>query len=144
MEYMKIGQVAKIANVSIDAIRYYERQGLIPHPPRGESGYRQYTEDSAKRLLFIKRAQELGFSLKEISELLSLRVDSKASCEDVRLRTENKIQDIDEKIQTLKSVKSALVSLKKHCHTNKSTSECPVLEALDSDVLFRKTREKLK
>lgn len=74
METLTIGQLAKNAGVNIETIRYYERRGLIPEPPRRESGYRQYSPEFVTRIQFIKRAQELGFSLNEIAELLALRV----------------------------------------------------------------------
>jgi MerR family transcriptional regulator, copper efflux regulator len=76
MSTLTIGQVAKEAGVGVETLRYYEREGLVKEPPRRDSGYRQYPEDVVKRIHFIKRAQELGFSLKEIAELLALRVGS--------------------------------------------------------------------
>ncbi len=89
MKSMTIGQVAKQTGVGIETIRFYERRGLIDEPPRRDSGYRQYSEDVIARLEFIKRAKELGFSLKEINELFSLRVDHDTSCGDVRSRASN-------------------------------------------------------
>ncbi len=131
MKYLTIGQLAKKAGVNIDTIRYYEKQGLIPKPSRRESGYRQYSEDSVKRILFIKRAKELGFSLKEISELLSLRLGSSTTCGDVKKRADIKIAEIGEKIQTLQRMKTALIKLVKACEENRQAGECPMLEALD-------------
>src|SRR5215471_21335458 len=87
MEILSIGQVAKRAGVGVETVRFYEREGLLEEPPRGASGYRQYSEQVVKRLHFIKRAQQLGFSLKEISELLRLGVDGQTSCDEVKLRT---------------------------------------------------------
>ncbi len=75
MENLTIGKVAKRAQVNVETVRYYERRGLIPQPPRRESGYRRYSQDTVARIQFIKRAKELGFTLKEISELLFLRFD---------------------------------------------------------------------
>lgn len=77
---MTAGQLAKKANVKKETLRYYERRGLLNKPPRTDSGYRQYSQDAVSRIMFIKRAQKLGFSLKEISELLSLRVDKHTTC----------------------------------------------------------------
>ena len=131
MKYLTIGQLANKAGVNIDTIRYYEKQGLIPKPSRRESGYRQYSEDSVKRILFIKRAKELGFSLKEISELLSLRLDSRTKCGDVKKRADIKIAEIQGKIEALKRMRAALVRLVKACEENKQAGECPILEALD-------------
>jgi MerR family mercuric resistance operon transcriptional regulator len=132
MEKLTIGQLATRAGVNVETIRYYERRGLIPDPPRRESGYRQYSEDTVARIRFIKRAQELGFSLKETQELLTLRVDPDTTCGDVRKRTEEKIIDITEKIESLRTMKSALTKLKDQCRGKGPTSECPILEALES------------
>ena len=101
METLTIGQLAKDAGVNIETIRYYERRGLIPEPPRRKSGYRQYGSDFVLRIQFIKRAQELGFSLNEIDELLALRVDSGTACSEVKHHAEAKIADIEGKIKTL-------------------------------------------
>ena len=81
---LTIGQVAQSADVGIQTERFYERKGLINEPPRSDSGYRQYSQEVISRLRFIRRAKELGFSLKEISELLSLRVDAQTTCADVK------------------------------------------------------------
>lgn len=127
-----IGQLAKKAQVKVETVRYYERRGLIPEPPRRESGYRQYSQDTVARIHFIKRAKELGFSLKEIKELLSLRVDPNTTCGNVKKRTEIKISEIEEKIRTLKKMKKALTKLAASCRGRGPTSECPILEALDT------------
>lgn len=131
METLTIGQLAKNAGVNVETIRYYERRGLMPEPPRRESGYRQYGPDFVVRIQFIKRAQELGFSLNEIAELLALRVDSNAVCSDVKQRAEVKIANIETKIQTLQQMKQALVALVAVCNENGTTSECPILETLE-------------
>ncbi|WP_224962674.1 MerR family transcriptional regulator [Geomonas subterranea] len=133
MRTMTIGQIAKRAHVNIETLRYYERQGLIATPPRRESGYRQYPEEAVTRVRFIKRAQELGFSLKEIGELLSLRVDPSISCVEVKQRAEAKVFDIAEKIHTLQKMKEALTKLAETCSGRGPTSECPFLEALGKE-----------
>ncbi|MDC4207003.1 MAG: Hg(II)-responsive transcriptional regulator (plasmid) [Candidatus Manganitrophus sp.] len=133
MKGLTIGQLAKRAGVKIETVRYYERRGLILEPPRRESGYRQYAEDAVARIQFIKRAQELGFSLKEILELLSLRVDRHTTCKDVRQRAEAKISDIEVKIADLKRMKQALVKVTNACSGRGPTSECPILEAMNED-----------
>ncbi|GBE34469.1 mercuric resistance operon regulatory protein [bacterium BMS3Bbin06] len=132
MERLTIGKLAKQAEVNIETIRYYERRGLIPKPPRRESGYRQYPRDTVTRIQFIKRAKELGFSLREILELLSLRVDPATTCGDVKKRAEIKIADIEEKIRTLQGMKKALMNLTVECKGRGPVSECPILEALDT------------
>ncbi len=135
MEILTIGQLAKKAKVNVQTVRYYERRGLIPEPPRRESGYRQYSLDDLARLQFIRHAKELGFSLKEISELFSLRVDPGSTCADVKRRTEAKIADVVEKIQALRKIKEALTHLAGLCWGRGPTSECPILEALNSREL---------
>lgn len=135
MRDLSIGQLARTARVNVETIRYYERRGLIPEPPRRESGYRQYSEDAVSRIQFIKRAKELGFSLKEISELLSLRVDPDTTCGDVKRRAEVKIAEVDEKIRALQKIKKALTKLAALCRGSGPTSECPIMEALNSEDL---------
>src|SRR5205085_4323513 len=90
MEIFSIGQVARRACVGVETVRFYEREGLLEEPARRASGYRQYSEEAVKQICFIKRAQQLGFSLKEIRELLTLRVDRQNSCEQVKERAETK------------------------------------------------------
>lgn len=95
MKSLSIGAVAKTAGVSVEAIRYYEKEGLLEKARRTEGGYRQYSPDVLHRLSFIGRAKELGFSLDEISELLRLRMSAKSSCSSVRARAEKKIAIVD-------------------------------------------------
>ena len=124
---MKIGQVAARSRVNVQTLRYYERQGLLPIPPRTESNYRLYTGET------VKRAQELGFTLAEIKELLALRIDEDARCADVRDRAQAKIAGIEEKIRTLRSMKRVLVRLTAACAGQGSVSECSILESLDNE-----------
>ena len=107
----------------------------MPKPPRRESGYRQYSEPDVTRIKFIKRAQTLGFTLKEISELLNLRVDPDTTCGDVRRRAEVKIADMEEKIKALQRMKKALTKLASTCRGRGPTTECPILEMLGSEEL---------
>lgn len=132
MKHLTIGKLAKRAEVNVETVRYYERRGLIPRPPQRNSGYRQYPQDIVARIQFIKRAKELGFSLKEISELLSLRVDPNTTCGDVKRRAETKITDIEEKIRVLQRIKKALTRLIVLCSGEGPTSECPIMEVLDT------------
>ncbi len=131
MEMITIGKLAKRVDLNIETIRYYERRGLIPKPRRRESGYREYSDETTKRILFIKHAKDLGFSLKEINELLSLKLDPGTSCSEVRNKAEIKIYDIESKIKTLRKMKKALLKLTKICSGSGPVSECPILEALD-------------
>ncbi|MFB3068802.1 MAG: MerR family DNA-binding protein [Acidobacteriota bacterium] len=127
-----IGEIAKRSGLGLETIRFYERKGLIEEPPRTDSGYRQFPEDVVVRIRFIRRAKELGFKLSEISELLSLRVDPDTTCADVRTQTELKITDVEEKIRALQGIKTALKKLSGSCVGTGPTSECPILDALDS------------
>jgi len=126
-----IGKVASLAGVGVETIRFYERIGLIGEPPRRPSGYRQYPGEVVSRIRFIRRAKGLGFTLKEIGELLSLRVESGSTCEEVRARVEAKIADIEEKIRTLERMREALVKLIAACSAKAQATECPILEALE-------------
>ncbi len=127
---LTIGQVAKRCGVGVETIRFYEREGLIAQPSRPESGFRKYPPDAVRSVHFIQRSKALGFSLREIRELLSLRVDSAATCDAVKGRAEAKIADIEKKIRHLQEMKCALETLTVACRKKKPTSECPILEAL--------------
>jgi Predicted transcriptional regulators len=132
--HLTVGSIAKEAGVNLQTIRYYEKRRLIPAPRRGSNGYRQYSPETVRRILFIKRAQELGFSLREIQELLNLRLASSNKCGEVKQKAEIKIKEIENKITSLRRVKSALVKLKAQCEevdVKPSTSDCPLLEALE-------------
>ncbi len=131
-QMMKIGAVASQAAVNIQTVRYYERRGLLAKPPRTESNYRLYSEDSVRRVRFVKRAQQLGFTLKEIKELLALRLKPTSRSSAVKERATAKIADIEEKVRTLQRMKRALTKLTAACDGCGSTSECPILEALES------------
>lgn len=134
---LTIGKLSKQAKVSIDSIRFYERSGLISVPPRTASNYRQYPEDAVKRLRFIKRAQNLGFTLAEISDLLELSQQQSASKADVKNRTAEKILVVQSRIQDLKRMLKALKTLNDHCDGQGPILECPILEALTGDEEFR-------
>ena len=129
-DVMQIGRLAAQAGVNVQTLRYYERRGLLPRPPRTETNYRAYPEDAVVRVRFVKRAQELGFSLLEIKELLSLRAAPRARCADVLQRSKRKIQDIDDKIATLRRMRRALSKLMAECHGTLPVTKCPILEAL--------------
>ena len=130
MEKLTIGQLAKKANVNLETIRYYERRGLIPEPPRSESGYPQYSADDLQRTQFIKRAQALGFTLKEILELLSLRVGPDTSCKEVKTRVQAKIKDVEKRIVDLEEMRTALLRLSQRCTGAGPVNKCPILEEL--------------
>jgi MerR family mercuric resistance operon transcriptional regulator len=132
MERFTIGEVAKQAQVRIETLRYYERTGLVASPPRNASNYRLYPQETVRRVQFIKRTQELGFSLKEIMELLALRASPETPCADIRSRAFDKITAIEEKIRTLNAMKHALAKLVDACSGQGEITDCPILAALDT------------
>lgn len=132
MEEYKVGEIADKVGVNVETLRYYEKIKLMPKPKRIESRYRIYGEADLKRLLFIKRAKELGFTLKEIKELLSLKIDSEARCGDVKHLAEHKLEDIKKRIKDLKNIETVLRKLINQCLCEEiSTDECPILEVID-------------
>lgn len=134
MKPLSIGQLAKRAGVGVETVRFYERQGLLAEPERKQSGYRQYPEDVVARLRFIRRAKELGFSLKEIAELIALRRDPDTTCADVKQRAQAKLDGIEAKIRDLQRIKQALLQVTASCRGRGPTSACPILEALDMEA----------
>jgi Hg(II)-responsive transcriptional regulator len=137
MSGLTIGEVAKQANVHVETLRYYERRGLVERPPRSASNYRLYPEEAVRRVRFIKRAQELGFFLDSIKELLSLRADPEAGCAEVRACAEAKIKDIDAKIGALTAMKYALSTLVTECSGEGPSSDCPILASLETQEVRR-------
>jgi MerR family transcriptional regulator, copper efflux regulator len=135
MQSLTIGKVAKAAQVGVETVRFYEREGLIAEPPRRRSGYRQYPPDTVRRLRFIRRAKELGFTLKEIGELLDLRVDPSKSCADVRALANAKIADVAARMDDLSRIHSALEKLSRACRGKGPTSDCPILDAIEHDEI---------
>ena len=128
---LTIGQVATAADVNIQTIRYYERRGLFAVPKRTSAGYRQYAEDAVERLRFIKHAQDLGFSLNEIQELLGLRVRHGAACDAVEERTRKKIEVVQQRIRDLQRMRRTLERLAAACTARRPTDDCPILEVLE-------------
>lgn len=133
MNHLTIGQLAKQGGVHVETIRYYERRGLIGKPPRTVSNYRTYTPDNLHRVKFIKHAQGLGFSLKEIKELLALRATPRAKCADVQKYTTRKIDDIQQRIHSLTRMRRSLERLLRECSGDLPATECPILESLESE-----------
>jgi Hg(II)-responsive transcriptional regulator len=125
-----IGQIAKNSGISVETIRYYEKEGLLEKPQRKESGYRQYNGDAIDRLFFIQQAKELGFSLKEIGELLSIKSDANTVCSDVKHLTEDKLSDIQSKIKMLRRMEKSLKKLVEACPGKAPISDCPILDSL--------------
>ena len=132
-EKLTIGRVAKKSGVGIETIRFYEREGLIPPPGRSDSGYRLYRPEDAVRLRFIRRAKELGFTLKEIRELLDLRHRPGTSKAEIRARSEAKINDIEERIAALSRMRDALARLVESCDGHGPADDCPIIMAIECD-----------
>ncbi len=128
---IKTGEVAARAGVNIQTLRYYERRGLLKPPPRRPSGFRKYPEEAVRIVRFIKHAQQLGFTLREIDELLRLREDRDRTCAQVQRAAEAKIEDIDSKLNRLTAVRSALEVLVQSCRSERAR-RCPLIEALDA------------
>jgi len=134
MQGYRIGDIAKRTGVTVETIRYYENQALIPAPPRTEAGYRLYTADTIRRVRFIQRAKELGFSLKDINALLTLRSQAGVKCGKVKTQALEKIAEIEEKIGDLTRIRAALSRLVEQCNADAELGECPILDALDANV----------
>ena len=130
---MKIGQVAKTAGVGIDAVRFYEREGLLAKPARRPSGYREYSPDVVVHLRFIRRAKELGFSLKEIRELIALETNPKAKARDVRKLAEKRLADIEGKVRALQRMRRALRKVTEECRGRGATNGCSILRTLSQE-----------
>ncbi len=128
--HMAIGVVARRAGVGIDTVRYYEREGLLPAPRRRSSGYRDYDEAAVKRLRFIRRAKELGFSLAEIRELLALSNDHEHGVESVRQRARQRRDAILVRIRELQRLQRGLTKLIDACPGRGDPDNCPILRAL--------------
>lgn len=134
MSYLKIGELAKLTDTNNETLRFYESRGLLENPRRTESGYRLYTDEQVDRVRFIVRAKHMGFSLKEIAELLSLRVDREQStCGEVKQLAEAKLAAIEEKIGELQKMKAALRQITDACcGGDKPAVYCTILNALDA------------
>lgn len=128
---LTIGELAHAAGVGRETVRFYERRGLIADPPRSASGYREYPPDAVERLRFIRRAQALGFTLEDIVDLLSLRVDEVAACGAVEARAREKLKSVGRKLDELGQMKRALERLVAACQAREPTSDCPILEELE-------------
>lgn len=135
MNALTIGEVAKQAGVNIETIRYYERRGILKDPPRRPSGYRQYDLEAVRLIRFIKRAQNLGFTLAEIEQLIELRGNLKQSRSEVSALAQAKVADIDKKIQRLQAMREALGILLKACSCKDRKPQCPIIEALNDGIL---------
>ncbi|HBC56032.1 MAG TPA: heavy metal-responsive transcriptional regulator [Gammaproteobacteria bacterium] len=131
MSERTIGQLAAVSNVSVETIRYYEHQGLLPAPKRRRSGYRIYSDDFLTRLGFIRRAKELGFGLKEIRDLLTLADDPQSDKKAVKSICEHHLAELEQRIEDLNHMRQALFKLAKQCDGRGSVRYCPIIESLN-------------
>lgn len=129
LQALTIGRAAREAGVNIETVRFYERRGLIKQPPKGD-GYRVYSADQVARIRFIKEAQQIGFTLSEIGELLTLRADPSADCAAVREQAVAKLDEVHRKIEQLQRVGAALEALIAACPRRGALQECSIIDAL--------------
>ncbi len=132
MRSLRVGELATQAGVNLHTIHYYERRGLLPAVARTSSNYRAFPPDIVLRVRFIKQAQQLGFTLNEIKELLSLRAHPETRCAQIYRRTEAKVADIDKRIESLAALRAALTTLLAQCEGEEPITECPILAAMAS------------
>ncbi len=130
---LRIGEVARLAGVNVQTLRYYERRRLLEPPRRSDSGFREYPPETVRLIRFIKRAQDLGFTLKEIQELIALRETRGRDRSRVRRLAAAKLADVDEKIGRLDAIRKAVATLVGACACQGQALECPILEALDDE-----------
>lgn len=133
MKTLRSSEVARLAGVNVETLRFYERKGILPEPPRRESGYREFPADTVALIRFVKRAQELGFSLREIKGLLELRDLPRPSRADIRRVASDKITEIETKIRDLEAIRAALGRLVQACSGRGAIAGCPIVEALACD-----------
>ena len=124
---LTIGFLAKAAEVNVETVRYYQRLGIIDEPKKPLEGYRIYPAETIDRIRFIKRAQQLGFSLKEIAELLEI---GDGHCDDIRIKAEHKLAHVEQQIKDLQNLKNTLNTLIKSCTADKDTTHCPIVDSL--------------
>jgi DNA-binding transcriptional MerR regulator len=130
---MRIGEVAEMAGVNVRTLRYYEQIGLLEAPQRRNSGYREYAADTVAEVLFIKKVQDLGFSLKEIEEFIRLRKEDESVCRSAWAFAQTKLEVIKEKIQSLTALQTSLESLVESCAPSPLTGECTLIEECSPD-----------
>lgn len=128
---LTIGRLARLVGVNIQTIRYYERCGILHPVSKTESGYRLYEERELERLKFIRHAQEWGFTLKEIGELLELKTFPLSACRKVKKRAEDKLKIVEEKIESLKRLKRVLRELIFACEKRMPLEGCPILKPIE-------------
>ncbi len=129
---MRTSEVAAQAQVNTQTLRYYERRGLLPEPKRTHSGYRAYAPDAVRVVRFIKRAQQLGFTLDDIEDLLHLAQGGPASCEETRAMARTRITDLQRRIDELVGMRDALARLIETCDQPRAERDCPILHDIET------------
>ena len=129
---MRTSEVAAQAHVNTQTLRYYERRGLLPQPERSQSGYRAYTADAVRVVRFVKRAQQLGFTLNDIEELLHLAEGGPASCEEARAMARTRIADLQRRIDELADMRDSLARLVDTCDQPRTERDCPILRDIET------------
>lgn len=140
--WLTIGKLAKLSEVSTDTIRFYEDESLLVPASKTEAGYRLYGPDAARRLDFIKHAQQCGMTLSEIRQLLELRANDRSCCSDVRSLAIHKKLQIEQKIKTMRAMSHALSELIEVCTAgDRPLDDCPILAALESSLAGQGTHD---
>ena len=129
MDKITIGKLAKMVDVNLETIRFYQREGILKEPTKRANGYRYYNEEHASKIRFIKKVKELGFSLREIKELLEINSKPRATCDLVKGKVANKIEEINQKIDDLKKIKNSLLSLS--CACDLGSDEMKKIKVID-------------
>ena len=137
-ERMRTREVAARAGVNAQTLRYYERRGILADPPRSPAGYRDYPASAVQLLRFVKRAQELGFSLAKVEELLGLVDGEPDPCDGVRTLAEAHLAELERKIADLERIRASLAALVATCERPRVDRSCPLLAAIESDVSLEK------
>lgn len=134
-----VGQMAEQTGCKVETVRYYEKEGLMPQPPRTEGGHRQYDRNHLKRLYFIRRSRELGFSIEQVRELLQYVDEPDHSCGEVRAMTVKQAREVQGKIDDLKRLQKALNDMSAKCSSRTfSIEDCPIIDALFEDRAERR------
>lgn len=131
---MRSSEVAEKAGVNVQTLRYYERRGILPEPERLGSGYRAYGTDAVRIVRFVRRAQQLGFSLEEIDSLLDLANGGPRSCDAARRMAQEKIAQLDDKIASLTAMRESLTRLVQTCDLSRSRRDCPLIDAMETNT----------
>lgn len=131
---MRTSEVAAQARVNTQTLRYYERRGLLPEPTRTSSGYRNYGDDAVRVVRFVKRAQQLAFTLDDIEDLLHLAGGGPDSCDEAKAMARSRIDDLQRRIDELVGMRDALTRLIETCGESRAERECPILHEIETAV----------